>query len=125
MQIVVESAQKKSRSVSRSCVVVLSKNFIAVPHAGFMTAKAWRYLTLLLGARQEEEPARLTVHQLRKEKEGLLAPTNVTSDDARKRQFGVAVFHEPRMNSQAHGIPLKHFTREYTGVSFIFPQGRR
>ena len=59
-----------------------------------MTAKAWRYLTLLLGARQEEEPARLTVHQLRKEKEGLLAPTNVTSDDARRRQFGVAVFHD-------------------------------
>ena len=28
----------------------------------------------------------------------LLAPTNVTSDDARRRQFGVAVFHEPRIN---------------------------
>ena len=36
----------------------------------------------------------------------LLAPTNVISDDARRRQFGVAVFHEPRMNLQAHGIPL-------------------
>ena len=36
----------------------------------------------------------------------LLAPTNVISDDARGRQFGVAVFHEPRINPQAHGIPL-------------------
>ena len=36
----------------------------------------------------------------------VLEPTNVTSDDARRRQFGVAVFHEPRMNPQAHGIPL-------------------
>ena len=31
----------------------------------------------------------------------LLAPTNVTSDDAHRRQFGVAVFHEPRINPQA------------------------
>src|SRR6185369_3272612 len=51
----------------------------------------------------------------------LLAPTNVTSDEARRRQFGVAVFHESRINPQAHGIPLWHFTREYTRVSFIFP----
>ena len=36
----------------------------------------------------------------------VLAPTNVTSDDARRRQFEVAVFHEPRMNPQVHGIPL-------------------
>ena len=28
----------------------------------------------------------------------LLAPTNVTSDDTRKRQFGVVVFHGPRIN---------------------------
>ena len=47
------------------------------------------------------------------------------SDDAHRRQFGMAVFHEPRIDPQAHGIPLQHFTREYTGVSFIFPQGRR
>ena len=57
----------------------------------------------------------------------LLAPTNVTTDcpvmtpaDAK----GWQVFHEPRINPQAHGISLQHFTREYTGVSFIFPQGR-
>ena len=36
----------------------------------------------------------------------LLAPTNITSYDARICQFGVAVFHEPRVNPQAHGIPL-------------------
>jgi hypothetical protein len=36
----------------------------------------------------------------------VLAPTNVTSDDACRRQFGVAVFHEPQINPQAHGIPL-------------------
>ena len=36
----------------------------------------------------------------------LLAPTNVTSDDASIRQFGVAVFHEPRINRQAQAIPL-------------------
>ena len=36
----------------------------------------------------------------------LLEPTNVTSDDARRRQFGGAVFHEPRINPQAHGILL-------------------
>ena len=45
-------------------------------------------------------------HLNNKERRSLLAPTNVTSDDARRRQFGVAVFHEPRMNPQAHGIPL-------------------
>ena len=28
------------------------------------------------------------------------------SDDARRRQFGTAVFHEPRIDPQAHGIPL-------------------
>ena len=42
------------------------------------------------------------------------------SDDAHRRQFGMAVFHEPRIDPQAHGIPLQHFTREYTGVLFIF-----
>ena len=29
-----------------------------------------------------------------------------SSDDTHRRQFGVAVFHEPRINPQAHGIPL-------------------
>ena len=38
--------------------------------------------------------------------ESMLAPTNVTSDDARRCQFGVAVFYEPRINPQAHGILL-------------------
>ena len=28
------------------------------------------------------------------------------SDDARRRQFGMAVFHELRIDPQAHGIPL-------------------
>ena len=28
------------------------------------------------------------------------------SDDARRRQFGTAVFHEPRIDPQVHGIPL-------------------
>ena len=27
-------------------------------------------------------------------------------DDARRRQFGTAVFHEPRIDPQTHGIPL-------------------
>ena len=36
----------------------------------------------------------------------MLVHTNVTSDDARRRQFGVTVFHEPRINPQAHRIPL-------------------
>ena len=56
-------------------------------------------------------------------------PTNVTtenSDDARKYQGSARqVFYEPRINPQAHVIPLQHFTQEYTGVSFIFSQGRR
>ena len=29
-----------------------------------------------------------------------------SSDDTHRRQFGVAVFHEPRINPQAHRIPL-------------------
>ena len=35
-------------------------------------------------------------------------PTSLlgNSDDASRRQFGVAVLHEPRINPQAHGIPL-------------------
>src|SRR6185295_4255178 len=32
-------------------------------------------------------------------------PTSL-SDDAHRRQFGMAVFHEPRIEPQAHGIPL-------------------
>ena len=55
----------------------------------------------------------------------LLAPNNVTTGKAAMTpadaNFGVAVFHEPRINPQAHGIPLQHFIREYSGVSFIFP----
>ena len=35
-------------------------------------------------------------------------------------KFGVAVFHEPRINPQAHGIPLYHFTREYPGCHLYF-----
>ena len=47
----------------------------------------------------------LAVHQI-SPVSYMLAPTNVTSDDAHRRQFGMAVFHEPRMNPQVHGIPL-------------------
>ena len=36
----------------------------------------------------------------------LLVPTNVTSDDTRRCQFGVTVFHVPQINPQAHGILL-------------------
>ena len=50
----------------------------------------------------------------------LLAPTNVTSDDARRHQFGVAVFHEPRINPQAHGIPaIAFYPGVYRGVIYI------
>src|SRR6185503_19677222 len=55
----------------------------------------------------------------------LLTSPPGNSDGTRRRQLGWRVFHEPRINPQAHRKPLKHFTREYTGVSFIFPQGRR
>jgi len=30
----------------------------------------------------------------------------IPNDSARRRQWGWHVLHEPRMNSQAHGIPL-------------------
>ena len=36
----------------------------------------------------------------------LLASPPGNSDDARRRQLGCQVFHEPRINPQAHGIPL-------------------
>ena len=46
----------------------------------------------------------------------LLAPTNVTTGKAAMTpvdtNFGVAVFHEPRINPQAHGILLYHFCKE-------------
>ena len=41
-----------------------------------------------------------------KEPEGCWRLPTSPSDDARRRQFGMAVFHEPRIDPQAHGIPL-------------------
>ena len=59
------------------------------------------FLTICAHIRRLQSPSRLALH--------LLAPTDVTTGEQRWRPqtpIWVAIFHEPRINLQAHGIPL-------------------